>query len=315
MAFIVVVAGAIWIADIKSWAVVVAVMFFAFLIAATIEWFSFFAEEPRGSPMAGWGGPAPPVREVVEVVERVEPAPAPVEPAADPVEEAAAPAAPATPVEPPRVEQARPIPPEPVPEPPTAPPMPEPEPEPTPPPPELPAPPAPKAQPEPPPPSRSAPAPASKEPVAKPEPGPVPIEPVPPATGAEPGGDRSRRRFPLRRRPPARETHDRIPPRPELVPPSAPTAPIAPEPSPAPGEPAAVVPFRRSTFMPREWNLWELERLARDEGRRNPARGQEWSFLFLHLRQFAGPDGVLPADFDGLVRESFGELLERHGAA
>src|SRR5207244_3636808 len=138
MAFIVVVAGAIWIADIKSWAVVVAVMFFAFLIAATIEWFSFFAEEPRGSPMAGWGAPAP----------------------------------------------------------------------------------------------------ASKGPVATPEPGPVPIEPVPPATGAEPGGDRSRRRFPLRRRLPARETHDRIPPRPELVPPSAPTAPIAPEPSPAPGEPA-----------------------------------------------------------------------------
>jgi hypothetical protein len=29
----------------------------------------------------------------------------------------------------------------------------------------------------------------------------------------------------------------------------------------------------------------------------------------LYLREFAGPDGALPADFDGLVRDAFGELL------
>ena len=28
----------------------------------------------------------------------------------------------------------------------------------------------------------------------------------------------------------------------------------------------------------------------------------------MHLRGFAGPDGLLPASFDDLVRESFGEL-------
>jgi hypothetical protein len=28
-----------------------------------------------------------------------------------------------------------------------------------------------------------------------------------------------------------------------------------------------------------------------------------------YLREYAGPDGMLPLDFDGLVRESFGELL------
>jgi hypothetical protein len=29
----------------------------------------------------------------------------------------------------------------------------------------------------------------------------------------------------------------------------------------------------------------------------------------MYLREFAGPDGSLPADFDGLVRDSFGELV------
>jgi hypothetical protein len=29
----------------------------------------------------------------------------------------------------------------------------------------------------------------------------------------------------------------------------------------------------------------------------------------MYLREFAGPDGTLPADFDGLVRDAFSELL------
>jgi hypothetical protein len=29
----------------------------------------------------------------------------------------------------------------------------------------------------------------------------------------------------------------------------------------------------------------------------------------MYLREFAGPDGTLPADFDALVRESFGDVL------
>jgi hypothetical protein len=33
----------------------------------------------------------------------------------------------------------------------------------------------------------------------------------------------------------------------------------------------------------------------------------------MHLREFAGPDGVLPASFDALVRESFGELIAARG--
>ena len=86
----------------------------------------------------------------------------------------------------------------------------------------------------------------------------------------------------------------------------------------APARPAAssagVVDLRtRVTAQPRRWNLWDLERRARDEAQRDPIRYEEWSFLFVHLRQFATPDGSLPTEFDALVRESFGELLEHAG--
>jgi hypothetical protein len=63
--------------------------------------------------------------------------------------------------------------------------------------------------------------------------------------------------------------------------------------------------------VPREWNLWDLERIAREEAVDHPERRDEWSYLFLNLRQFAHADGSLPAEFDPLVRETFGGLLER----
>ena len=59
----------------------------------------------------------------------------------------------------------------------------------------------------------------------------------------------------------------------------------------------------------REWNLWELERLTREQGGGDPARDDEWGYLVVYLRDFARPDGTLPAEFDDLVRESFGELI------
>ena len=82
------------------------------------------------------------------------------------------------------------------------------------------------------------------------------------------------------------------------------------EPAPVlPRAPANVVRMPRS-LESREWNVWELESLAREQARLEPERGEEWSYLFVHLRQFADAEGKLPAEFDGLVRESFGELLE-----
>ena len=78
---------------------------------------------------------------------------------------------------------------------------------------------------------------------------------------------------------------------------------------------AAVEPARRPDSLiaptgPQQWNLWQLERLARDRAGEDPVRDEEWSFLFMHLREFAGPDGALPADFDGLVRDAFHDLID-----
>jgi hypothetical protein len=59
---------------------------------------------------------------------------------------------------------------------------------------------------------------------------------------------------------------------------------------------------------PQEWNLWTLEKLTREQAA-DPALEEERAFLLMYLRDFADSDGVLPLEFDSLVRESFGELI------
>lgn len=188
-----------------------------------------------------------------------------------------APLAPPQPEAPPSFEPERR--PEPAPQP-KASPEPEPEPERVPEPPPPPPPPEPKPPPPPPPAQEPPPEPVVAAPVQEEE---------PPPTRAEP---RRSRRLRLR---------------------SVPTP--RPEPVPGPAAPApanhSVVEFRPRTTEPRQWNLWDLERIAREEGREHPERREEWSYLFLHLRQFAHADGSLPTEFDGLVRESFAGMLER----
>jgi hypothetical protein len=61
---------------------------------------------------------------------------------------------------------------------------------------------------------------------------------------------------------------------------------------------------------PREWNLWDLERIAREHAADDVVRNEERAYLLMYLREFATADGILPADFDGLVRESFGDALD-----
>ena len=84
-----------------------------------------------------------------------------------------------------------------------------------------------------------------------------------------------------------------------------------PEPPPqiaAPPEPSvARLPHRDGAA--REWNVWELERIAREREGEDAGRDQELAFLLLELRQFAHADGLLPASFDPVIRETFGELL------
>ena len=91
-----------------------------------------------------------------------------------------------------------------------------------------------------------------------------------------------------------------------------PPPPASPRAEPTAGEIAAI---RGERTRPREWNVWELEQLARAGAQQHPERSQEWAYLLVHLRQFATPDGALPPDFEGVLRESFGELLKASGRA
>src|SRR5438105_1616989 len=58
-----------------------------------------------------------------------------------------------------------------------------------------------------------------------------------------------------------------------------------------------------------KWSMWALEQVVRERA----PDDEELGFLVVYLRDFAGADGLLPAGFDSLVRESFGELLADAG--
>ena len=101
-------------------------------------------------------------------------------------------------------------------------------------------------------------------------------------------------------------------PEPELVPELPRLAPVPPpEPEPVP-EPEPELPPAAAVIRiggPRQWNVWDLERVARESSGGDPIADEERTFLLMYLRDFAGPDGLLPVDFDDLVRQSFGGLV------
>jgi hypothetical protein len=70
------------------------------------------------------------------------------------------------------------------------------------------------------------------------------------------------------------------------------------------------VPLESRRSGPREWNVWDLERIAREQAGDDVARNEERAYLLMYLREFANADGILPADFDGVVRETFGDVLD-----
>jgi hypothetical protein len=112
----------------------------------------------------------------------------------------------------------------------------------------------------------------------------------------------------------AREAPEPEPARPVAAPPLAP----APEPEPPPPVPAPLPPPPAPdpeplppAAGPRRWNLRDLERLAREHAGGDPLVDEERTFLLTYLREFAGPDGLLPDDFDAVVRQSFGPLVAR----
>jgi hypothetical protein len=140
-------------------------------------------------------------------------------------------------------------------------------------------------------------------------PEPEPPAPVPAAELLEPA--------------PAAVQESGVPPEPPVAPepepePVAPPTPVLAS-APPPGEPAPAsaprpVPQRDVISLaarggPVEWNLWDLERLTREHSGQDAFKDEERSYLLIYLREFASADGVLPVDFDGLVRDSFGELV------
>jgi hypothetical protein len=102
---------------------------------------------------------------------------------------------------------------------------------------------------------------------------------------------------------------------PESAPPPLRPVPPPPEPVAAPPdlepERATVVSLPRRPGQRQEWNLWEIERLVRERLKHDPERLEESQYLLLHLRSFATADGSLPSEFDDLVRESFGAVLQQ----
>jgi hypothetical protein len=83
---------------------------------------------------------------------------------------------------------------------------------------------------------------------------------------------------------------------------------IAPAPPELVRQQSTVVPIGVAAG-PRQWNLWDLERLTREHSGSDVAQDEERQFLLMYLREFADSAGLLPLDFDGLVRDSFGELV------
>jgi hypothetical protein len=99
-----------------------------------------------------------------------------------------------------------------------------------------------------------------------------------------------------------------VPEPPKLAPvPDPDPVPEPPAPEPEPELPPAATITHISGA--RQWNVWDLEQLAREHAGGDAIADEERTFLLMYLRDFAGPDGLLPVDFDDLVRQSFGGLV------
>jgi len=91
------------------------------------------------------------------------------------------------------------------------------------------------------------------------------------------------------------------PPLAEAEPPK-PEIPVTP--TPPPPEPKPVAPRLGG------WNINELDTLVTANGDAHPEQVKEWHAYLFFLRDHASVDGDLPGQFDSLVEEVFGALLE-----
>jgi capsular polysaccharide biosynthesis protein len=80
-----------------------------------------------------------------------------------------------------------------------------------------------------------------------------------------------------------------------------------PEPEPAPAVPS--LPLPAAVSEDGRYNLVALEHLVEERRRDFPHRADEWSSYLYFLREYAEPDGSVPATFDWLIQETFAELV------
>jgi Chain length determinant protein len=79
------------------------------------------------------------------------------------------------------------------------------------------------------------------------------------------------------------------------------------EPEPAPAVPS--LPLPAAMAEDGRYNLVTLERLVEARSGEFPHRADEWTSYLYFLREYAGPDGAVPASFDWLIQETFAELV------
>jgi len=85
------------------------------------------------------------------------------------------------------------------------------------------------------------------------------------------------------------------------------TAPPSPEPAPTPSAPRVSGRFRDG------WNLRDLEALVRERTDAGQAQQDEWAAYLFFLREHADADGNLPASFDSLLDDVFGDVARVEG--
>jgi DNA repair exonuclease SbcCD ATPase subunit len=85
-----------------------------------------------------------------------------------------------------------------------------------------------------------------------------------------------------------------------------------PEPEPAALHAAAAAPGPEQPAVDQtsgRWNLLVLERLMDERGEEFPEQRDEWSSYLYFLREYAEPDGSVPASFDWLIQDTFSDLV------
>jgi O-antigen ligase len=98
----------------------------------------------------------------------------------------------------------------------------------------------------------------------------------------------------------------------EAAQPPSPEPVAAPEPAPpVQAAPAAELPEPPAPATTGAYNLAELEAVVELRAPEFPERSDEWVSYLFFLRDHAAPDGTLPAQFDYLVEDVFGDILGR----